>query len=105
MPNAYQSLVAELAELNPAALTADGLELGLLGYTLPYFRDSLAVYDVDRCLAILQERDGMSAEGAAEFFEFNTAGAWAGNGTPLYVRTLATPARFSERPQRRKRPR
>jgi hypothetical protein len=31
------------------------------------------------------ERDGMTYEGAAEFFQFNTLGAWVGEHTPLFL--------------------
>jgi hypothetical protein len=31
------------------------------------------------------ERDGMSREEATEFFDFNIACAWVGNGTPIYI--------------------
>jgi len=31
------------------------------------------------------ERDGMDYDTASEFFHFNTLGAWAGDGTPLFL--------------------
>lgn len=42
-------------------------------------------YDRTRCVDILA-RD-MSREDAEEFFEFNTAGAWVGEHTPVFVDT------------------
>ena len=77
-----------LAELNPEALTADGLEAALVGHTLDRFRPALAVYDVDRCVATLAAAHGSDHETALEFLEFNTFGAWAGPGTPLFVRSF-----------------
>lgn len=44
-----------------------------------------AVYDEAKILQVLRERDGMSAEEAVEFFEFNVAGAYVGPGTPIYL--------------------
>ena len=33
------------------------------------------------------ERDGSSYEDAVEHFNFNVIGAWAGEGTPVYIFT------------------
>ena len=49
------------------------------------FRDGpLAVYDMDRILSVLGEE--MSEGDAQEWFEYNTLGAWVGEGTPIFVR-------------------
>ena len=45
-----------------------------------------AIYDEEKCLEILVERDGMSREEAVDFFEYNTIGAWVGDDTPIFVR-------------------
>lgn len=75
-----------LAELNPDALLADGLEAALVGYTVNHHHAHVAVYDVDKCIDVLVERDGMSHEEAGEFLAFNTLGAYVGENGPLYVR-------------------
>jgi hypothetical protein len=31
------------------------------------------------------ERDGMSREDAEEYFDFNVAGAWVGEGMPVFL--------------------
>lgn len=76
----------ELAEINPDALLADGLEAAFIGYTVNHHHANVAVYDVQRCIDILVERDGMDRDGAEEFLEFNTLGAYVGENGPLYVR-------------------
>ena len=43
------------------------------------------MYDTDKCLAILRERDGMTEEEAEEYFYFNVVGAWVGDYTPCFV--------------------
>ena len=48
----------------------------------------LVVYDEAKCLDILVKRDGMTLEEAREFFEFNTAGAWGGEGTPMFLERM-----------------
>ena len=76
----------DLAEINPDALLADGLEKAFVGYTVNHHSNHVAVYDVQKCIDILVERDGMTHEGAEEFLEFNTLGAYVGPNGPIYVR-------------------
>ena len=54
------------------------------GYQFNY---PVAVYDKEKCLEILTERDGMSWEEAVEYFDFNVAGAWVGESTPVFLET------------------
>ena len=49
------------------------------------FNRELVVYDEAKCLDILVKRDGMSPEEAREFFEYNTAGSWVGEGAPMFL--------------------
>ena len=46
----------------------------------------LLVYDADKIVRMLVVRDRMSREDAEEYFEFNVAGAWMGEQTPLILR-------------------
>jgi len=80
------SIREDLAEQNPDALLADGLEAALVGYTVNHHHPVVAVYDIDKCIDVLVERDGMTPEGADEFLSFNTIGAYVGENGPLYVR-------------------
>jgi hypothetical protein len=75
-----------LTEANPDALLADGLEAALVGYTVNHHHPHVAVYDIDKCVDVLVERDGMTAEEADEFLSFNTLGAHVGENGPIYVR-------------------
>lgn len=48
------------------------------------FKDGpLAVYDLAKVMAVLEA--DMTQEEAQEYFEFNTLGAWMGEGTPMFV--------------------
>ena len=71
-------------ELIEGAKTADGFEKALLGFGYQ-FNTPVAVYSKDRCLHVLMERDGMSREDALEYFDFNVAGAWVGEGMPVFL--------------------
>jgi hypothetical protein len=73
-----------LEEWNPEALTADGFDEALVGIAMRFGMEPVACYDYEKCLAVLQEQ-GMDEEGAREYFEFNTLGAWVGDGTPMFV--------------------
>jgi len=66
------------------ALLADGFEEALVGYA-QRFSTVFALYDRQRCIDILVERDGMAHDEAEEFFEFNVVGAWVGEGTPAFA--------------------
>ena len=72
-----------IAQYNPEALLADGFEDALIGVG-QQFNKTLAVYDRQRCIEILMERDGMSDEEAVEYFEFNVTGAWGGEHTTIF---------------------
>ena len=63
---------------------ADGLDEAILGVAE---RDGtiVVVYDIQCIVKILIERDGMSAEEAEEFFNFNIARAYFGSCTPMYL--------------------
>lgn len=78
-------LRAWVAGWNEEALLADGLEAAVLGVAERCGKPGLVVYDAEKCIEILMERDGMSREDATEFFVFNTLGAWVGEGTPLFL--------------------
>ena len=43
------------------------------------------VYDAEKIREILMKRDGMSAEEAREFIEFNIEGGYLGPHTPILV--------------------
>ena len=66
-------------------LLADGYETALIGVG-QQFNVAMAVYDYDKCIEILMERDGMSHEDATEWMEINVVGAYVGENTPVFVR-------------------
>lgn len=74
-----------VSEFNEEALLADGFEAAVIGVAERCSQPALVVYDAERCIEILMQRDGMSYDDAHDFFSFNTLGAWAGEGTPLFL--------------------
>ena len=102
-----------LAEVNEEALLADGLEGALIGYVRRFGVEPVALYDYEKCVEILVEDDDCSPESlcsdcqeewlareyngacpyahdrVVEYLEFNTLGAWAGEGTPAFAHLFA----------------
>ena len=73
-----------VAEWNPEALLADGFEDAIVGVAERCGQPTLVVYDAEACVHLLEAR-GLDYEEAAEFFSFNTSGAWMGEMTPLFM--------------------
>lgn len=65
-------------------LLADGLDEAFLG--VEENGETLrAVYSIEECIRILSK--DMSPEEAEDYFWFNTAGAYVGEQTPLFIHT------------------
>lgn len=75
-----------IADYAPGALLADGFDDAILGVAERCGQPTLVAYDRCRCIDIL-EAQGMSREDAEEYFEFNVAGAWVGEQTPVWIDT------------------
>lgn len=84
-PDEIEEMRAWIAEQNPEALLADGYEDAIIGVVERCSQPVLVVYDAEKCIQILVDRDGMEPDEAREFFEFNTLGAWGGEGTPVFL--------------------
>ena len=82
-PNPRQALQDLLGDETPL-LFADGHDDAIVGIA---DRDGviLVVYDVQKILRQLRVRDGMSRDEAQEFFDFNIAGSWVGEKTPVWL--------------------
>lgn len=74
-----------IARHNEEALLADGYEEAIIGIAERCSQAAVVVYDAEKCIEILMQRDGMDYDEAFEFFQFNTLGAWVGDGTPLFL--------------------
>ena len=75
----------QIADINSEALLADGFDNALIGYDAA---GACAVYDYDKCMTVLIDRDGMSYEEAHEFMEFNVVSAYVGDFTPIFIHTF-----------------
>lgn len=78
-------ILAELENVCPEALLADGFEDAIIGIVEGACRPAVVAYDYYKCVEILVKRDGMDEEEADEYLQFNTVGAFVGEMTPLFV--------------------
>lgn len=46
---------------------------------------NVAAYNIDLCVKAIQQWLECTEIEAAEWFEYNTAGAWQGEGTPTFI--------------------
>lgn len=81
------------------ALLADGFEDALIAYGTR-FHYPVAIYDYERCIAILEEQFRLGADEtpvaedeerdyyseAVEYFDFNVGGGYYGDSTPVFIR-------------------
>jgi hypothetical protein len=91
-------LFAELAELNPSALLLDGFEPALIGITDHQpSRPPLAIYSKAKIFEILTEQvlcevgdedDDDIDEAVTSHYDYNVAGSWLGEMTPVIVDDL-----------------
>ena len=85
----HEEIIEILQEENPQAQMAVGFEEAVIGISRNHWhhQGSIAVYDIGLIVDILVERDGMTIEGAYEFFEFNIQCSYMGENTPLFIQT------------------
>ena len=56
----------------------------IVGIGYRFSSGPLAVYSIPMVLKVM-EGWGMDEEEAQEYFEYNTIGAWMGDGTPMFI--------------------
>ena len=83
---------AEIAERNEEALCIDGLDgerdgfnEALVGWGERCSLGPVAVYDVAKIISILESKYKMTHEEAYEWYDFNIAGAYMGEYTPIFI--------------------
>ena len=81
-----------LAEIDEDLLCADGFDEAILGICERACSSDVVAYDRDKCIEIIVARsdtngldDEEAYEEAAEYFEFNVAGGYVGDGTPVFL--------------------
>jgi len=88
-----ETIIDDFADRNydEKILRATGLDEACIGWTDSWNghnRNIRLVYDVGQVIKIFQERDGMSYEDAVEFYDYNVAGAYMGESTPIFINSI-----------------
>ena len=78
---------AILEETDETYLFADGFDDAIIGTANAFGERSVVAYDVEKILEKLK-KDGMTYEEAREYYNFNIAGAYVGETTPIFVETF-----------------
>lgn len=79
----YKNYLELLIDLYPddEFLIADGFDDAVIGVD---YGSSRLIYSCKKCIEILIEQEKMEPEDAIEHFQYNVAGAWVGEKTPIW---------------------
>ncbi len=72
-------------ETDEEIMLMDGFEEAFIGFSRRCGQPTLATYSYIKMLQVLIERDDMDVEEAGEYIEYNCAGAWMGELTPVIL--------------------
>ena len=86
-----ESFIEDQVGDDQQVLLADGLEDAFVGIGSAFNAVPVAIYNKDKVIEILMTRDGMTIDEAYEFFDFNIAGAYVGESTPIFMSVLDRP--------------
>ena len=75
----------DLADINPEALTTDGLAEAIIGFGQQYPANPVVIYDYDKCIEIFMKDNNWDYDEAVEWMEFNVVCAYHGKGTPIFM--------------------
>jgi len=83
--NIVEYLQEQHPEIYTDILLADGFEEAFMGVSYSFGSAPKACYDTNKCIDILQKRDGMTLDEAVEYFDYNVTGAYVGEFTPSFM--------------------
>ena len=80
----------ELWALEESVLKVDGFDDAIVGISegISIQHNSVLIYDRDKIIDTLMNRDGMTDEEAIEYYEYNIAGAYMGEKTPIFMEKI-----------------
>ena len=77
-----------ISENYPYCLICDGFNDAVVGIVERYGMNTVVLYNKDKCLKIMQERDGMTESEAIDFYYYNMVGSYVGEYTPCFAEIL-----------------
>jgi hypothetical protein len=90
--NIRDQIVDEYGEEAETIMFADGFDDAIVGVGNSFGGSLCAIYDTD--LIVKQcMKDGMEYDEALEYFDFNIAGAYVGEQTPIFIHKIERQAK------------
>ena len=86
--NIRDHIVDTFGEEAEGIMFVDGFDSAIVGIGKTFMGMPCAVYDTDKIIRILMG-DGMDNEEAYEYFEFNIAGSYVGEQTPIFMHPVS----------------
>ena len=68
-------------------LTVDGFDSAKIGVMSRAGEEDIVVYDYDKCVQILMQREQLTEEEAEEWMDYNVVCARSGDSTPGFLRS------------------
>ena len=84
--NTSKITIEDIVEINDKALLADGFDDAIDGMCIQFGQLPIVAYDYNKCIEILEERDGMNHLEAEEYLDFNVIGAYMGPNSPVFIK-------------------
>lgn len=85
--NIRDQIVEDYGEDAETMLFADGFDDAIVGVGNVFGGKLCAIYDTDLVLKKCM-KDGMKYDEALEYFDFNIAGAYVGEQTPIFIHKI-----------------
>jgi len=90
MKKEIEEVLDYINEMNPEALYPTDMGNAVIGVVERFGQDPLVLLDREKCIRILMgnmddDSEQMTREEAEEYFQYNTIGAWMGEGTPCFA--------------------
>ena len=82
--NIRDQILEDFGEEAETMLFADGFDDAIVGVGSAFGGDLCAIYDADAIVESLMKQ-GMDYAEAMEFYDFNIAGAYVGEQTPIFM--------------------
>jgi len=83
-----ESRLEFISENYPDCLICDGFDDAIMGIVERYGMNPVVLYNKNKCLKTLQEKEGMTEEEAIEYYYYNIVGAYMGEHTPCFAEIL-----------------
>ena len=78
-----------IAEVNPEALMADGLDEAVIGIGSQHASPLVVIYDYDVCVRLFMQQNEWARDEAIEWMEHNVVCSYLGEHTPIFMKKIS----------------